>query len=227
MGLTMTEPAHGVVPSDEASAPDKHWDWPGVPDGPWFARPRWQQLALLIFVRPFYLLRGLVAMGRQAGALALPYFTYGAKRGHARARAHPERLGSKLARLFEPMGWVHELPCAYGWPHHHDEVHGPDDHCLESYLPPLPHAIVWERDLTLASRLADNFDDRFGRWYTLIGPEDEAGGDKDQNAQEPTGEDNDTLSPKRSNIDASLLSEALEAPQGSLAGSASAADSTR
>lgn len=204
------------------------WDWPGVPDGPWFARPRWQQLALLVFVRPFYLVAGYVGMGRQAAALVLPYFAYGAKGGHARMLAHPERLGSKLARLFEPMGWVHELPCTDDWPHRHDEIHGPNDHCLDGLGNARPpHAITWERHLALGQSLADNFDQRFGRWHTLIRPEDGAGGDEDQNAQNHPGPRETLNSRKRSNIAASSLSEALEAPQGPLAGLASAPDSIR
>jgi len=207
---------------------DNLWDWPGVPDGPWFARPRWQQLALLAFVRPFYVLAGYVGAGRQAAALALPYFAYGAKHGHARMLAHPERLGSKLARLFEPLGWVHELTCTDDWPHRHDEIHGPNDHCLDGLGNARPpHAITWERDLTLGQSLADNFDQRFGRWYTLIRPEDGDGGGQDQNAQNPSGGGEDSNSPQRSNIGASPLSEAQGAPQGPFEGSATSMDSIR
>jgi len=201
------------------SAPIEELDWPGVPDGPWFARPRRQQLLLLAFVRPLYALRGYVGAGRQAAALALPYFAYGAAHGHARAQAHPERLGSKLARLFEPMGWVHELPCTDPYPHSHDEIHGPSDHCLDSMNTPRgPHAITWERDLTLGQRLADTFDVRFGRYYTLIRPGDPPDPmESAETANAPSGA-GDAKAPRCSDSTAGSLSEAPGGPGGQISG---------
>src|SRR5574340_1330873 len=78
--------------------PDDTSDWL-VPEGRWWTMPRVQRAALLVFVRPLYLLGGTLADLRQALALRWPY------------------------RPFRPVGWLSNDPTVT-----YDEWHaGPDD----------------------------------------------------------------------------------------------------